>query len=118
MIDFRSCAWAILPGAGIRSTTSGSAFFAGESLRAGRWTFAVYLEENSGFAVPRWGACPRRNNGVMRSRQLVLIPLKGIGDTICLTNSNGERMNHRCERRPVAYDWRHFGRACGHISAR
>jgi hypothetical protein len=104
MIGCRSCAWEILSGAGIRSTTSESVVFAGENLRADRWTFAVYPEENSSCAVPRWGACPRRISGVMRRHRLLLIRLKGIGVTIRLTNGNVACLNQRCDCSPVAYD--------------
>ena len=104
MIGCRSCVQEILSRAGIRSTTSETVFFAGENLRADRWTFAVCPQENSGCAVPRWGACRRRISGVMRRQGLLLIRLKGIGVTIRLTNGNVACTNQRCECSPVAYD--------------
>ena len=85
---------------------SGSAFFAGENLRADRWTFAVCKEENSSCVVPRWVACPRRMSGVTRGRPFPLIELKPIGGTMGLTKRNA-RMDQRCERRLVTHDWGH-----------
>jgi hypothetical protein len=81
-----------------------SAFFAGENLRAARWTFSVCPEENSSWAVLHWDAFLRRINGVMRHHQLLLIRLKGGGVTIRLTNGNVACLNQRCECSPVAYD--------------
>jgi len=104
MIGSRFCAQAILSGAGIRSITSGSAFFAEENLRAGRWTFAVCPEQNSSCAAPRWGVCLRRISGVMRRHRLLPIRLKGVGGTIPLTNGNVACLNQRCKCSPVAYD--------------
>jgi hypothetical protein len=104
MIGCRSCAQEILSRAGIRSTTSETVFFAGENLRADRWTFAVCPEENSSCAVPRWGAYRRRISGVMRRHRLLLIRLKGVGVTIRLTNGDVVCLNQRCEWSPVAYD--------------
>src|SRR6266511_4779699 len=104
MIGSRSYAYEIHSEVGIRSTTSESAFFAGENLRAGRWTFAVCPEENSSCVAPRWGACLRRISGGMRRRRLLLIRLKGIGVTIRLTNGNVGCMNQRSHCSPVAYD--------------
>jgi hypothetical protein len=104
MIGCRSCAQEILSGVGTLSTTSETVFFAGENLRADRWTFAGCPEENSSCAVPRWGACRRPISGVMRRHRLLLIRLKGIGVTIRLTNGNVACLNQRCECSPVAYD--------------
>src|SRR5215831_15749656 len=98
--------------------TGASAFFAGENLRDGKWTFVVYLEVNSSWVVPRWDACPPRINGVTgRGLFLPTRWLKSIGDMVYLTNGNVARQNQRCECRPVAYDWGHSRSACSHISA-
>src|SRR5436189_5087263 len=96
--------------------TSASAFLAGENLKAGKWTFAVYPEVNSSCVVPRWDACPPRINGVTRRGLFLLTRLKSIGDMVCLTNGNVARQNQRCECRPVAYDWGHSRSACSRIS--
>jgi len=104
MIGCQSCAQEILSGAGIRSTTSESAFFAEENSKAGRWTSAGCPEENSSCAVPRWDACLHRINGVTPHHRLLLTRLKGGGVTIRLTNGNVACLNQRCECSPVAYD--------------
>ena len=93
MIGCRSCAQEILSGAGIRSTTSESVFFAAENLRADRWTFAVCPEENSSCAVRPWGVRLRRISGVMRRHRLLLILEKDVGVTIRLTNGNVAFLN-------------------------
>ena len=118
MIGCQSCAQEILSGAGIRSTTSESVFFAEENSRAARWTSAVCPEENSSCAVQRWDACLHRINGVMRHRTLLPIRLNGGGATIRLTNGNVACLNQRCKCSPVAYDQRYSGSLCGRISTR
>ena len=116
MIGSRSCVRGIRSEAGIRSTTSETAFFAVENLRDGRWTFAVCPEENSSCVVPRWDACLRRISGVMR-RRLLLIWLKSIGVTVRLTNGDVACLNQHCECRLVAYDWGHSRSTRGSIGA-
>ena len=87
--------------------TSGFVFFAGENLKAGKLTCAVYPEVDLRCVVPRWDASPRRTSGVTRRRTFRLIQLKRIGDMVCLTNGNVARLHQRYEYRPVAYDWGH-----------
>jgi hypothetical protein len=85
--------------------TSGFVFFAGENLKAGKLTCAVYPEVNSSCVVPRWDASPRRTSGVTRRRTFLLIQLKSIGDMVCVTNGNVVRLNQHSECRLVEYDW-------------
>src|SRR5215470_14894922 len=95
---------------------SGFAFFAGENLRAGWWTFAVCPEVNSSCVAPRWDASPRRISGVAQCRTFLLIQLRSIGDMVCLTKGNGTRLNQHSECRLVAYDWGYSRSACSGIS--
>src|SRR4051795_10197316 len=107
MIGSRSCAAAILPGPGIHSMTSGSACFARENLKAGKWTFGVCPEVNLSCVVQPWDACPSPTSGVTRSRRFVLVRFKTVGDMICLTSADVAHQNQRCESRRVAYDRSH-----------
>lgn len=117
MIASRSCERAMFPGAGIHSTTSESAFFAGENSRDDKWTFAGYREGNSNCVALRWDAHRRRISGGMQRYQLLPIQPTSVGGAFCLTKGSLAHPNQHCECRPVGYDWGKSGRAYGGISA-